>query len=260
MNNGRFMPQSKRAEKEVAELLGIPSTLASETNAQLESINRKFMSWLRDGVVPIVDEDMDDSSLFQQELGLLLLGDDAVEKAEQVRWDQTRDELYGWKEDLAKLQDAVLSAKQVGWKPGTPILQALNIVAQQQAQMAFQESQQMFTQTQDQWVNVAKNAVAMGQPLPPEPQPPQPVPPQPVEFVNPAPLKPALQHMILWLWEDLLMRKGIEVSPELKSYMGIRSTWEHYRLLTVSQQGAMPAEPGADEAPTQQEQAPPMAA
>jgi hypothetical protein len=90
-------PHSRR---ETAKKLGVPMTPFDGTNVQLDDANAKWLEFVREGVIPVVDETLDDHAVFHSEYGRLLKTSDGKERSKKVGWDQVLKKLSGWQQIL----------------------------------------------------------------------------------------------------------------------------------------------------------------
>jgi hypothetical protein len=224
---------------------------------------------------------LDDLDLHHQELGMLLAGDEGVEKAEEAKWDEVLAVISAdssgrveWEVELEKLRLALPTIKKAGWKSGQPIFQqqpqpmmdangqpmldsfgqpvmgsaqSVNLIDQAAMQTYQEQVQQAQMMDQQLAQQGAMQAQAAGQPYLP-PQPTQIPPPEPSGFVNQEPLKADLPSLILWVWVDLCLRVEVDTQEEKRrSYMAMCAVVEAYRLLSIAKTGVQPLEPGAAE-------------
>lgn len=247
---------TRRAQREYFKAIGVKESILDESNVQLDRAERNWMSWLRNKRVPIINPTMDDLDLHHQELGRLLYSDDGVECAERVKWDEVLDGIVEWEVELGKLQAALPGLKQMGWRPGQPVIQqvmdpmtqqptTVSLIDQAAQQAYAQQVEQAAMLDQQNMAMAQQQAVATNTPAAPM-MPTQVPPPEPSEFQNPEPLKAGLQWQVLWVWRDLCLRNGIDTTDEERSaFMAINAVAEAYRLLSAAKTGVMPAEPGA---------------
>jgi hypothetical protein len=278
---GHLQLTTRRAQREYFKAVGVDESVLEETNAQLERASRNYMVWLRTGKTPVPNPTLDDLDLHHQELGMLLAGDEGVEKAEEAKWDEVLAVISAdssgrveWEVELEKLRLALPTIKKAGWKSGQPIFQqqpqpmmdangqpmldsfgqpvmgsaqSVNLIDQAAMQTYQEQVQQAQMMDQQLAQQGAMQAQAAGQPYLP-PQPTQIPPPEPSGFVNQEPLKADLPSLILWVWVDLCLRVEVDTQEEKRrSYMAMCAVVEAYRLLSIAKTGVQPLEPGAAE-------------
>jgi hypothetical protein len=283
VETGHLVLTTKRAQREYFKTVGVAESVLDESNVQLDRAQRNWMEWYRRGKEPQIDVTKDDLDLHHQELGRLLFTDDGVERAIETNWDEIVGVISEWDSaalkpiwevEVEKVLAIIPQLKKVGWKAGQPIfreepqtqldpatgmqlpvidpntgqpvMHTVNLfdsAAQLAHQEAVQSMQAMAQQTQ---MQAESQSMAAGMPAPVQVPPTPPPQPPPSENVNPEPLKPTMQAVIKWVWNDLCMRAGVDTSDEKRqSFMAISAVCEAYRLLSVAKSGVMPLEPGA---------------
>lgn len=227
--------------REAGKIMGAPMSILEKDNLQLDAAGRKGFRFLREGIVPVIDKNIDDHTIHFQEYGRLLLSEEWVELAEKVRWDQLTKALWGWEEDLAKAQLAVMEAKSAGWLPGMPI--------QPYQQMAYQGKLAGYQQGAAQ----LKQAMDQGAAMPPGGVPPPPQPP--AVFPNPNPPPEPLPDLILWVWQGRFIERRIQATPDQLNFAGFHAVYEAHHILSEAEIQAQMA--GQVQAPAPGSSAPP---
>lgn len=92
--------QSPYTRREVMKKLGMPSAVFDVENVQLDDAEAKWLDFLRDGVIPVVDENLDNHAIFFDQYGRLLKTNEGKDRAKQAKWDEINKLTYGWKNML----------------------------------------------------------------------------------------------------------------------------------------------------------------
>lgn len=248
LEKGTFQADTPYKQREVAKILGFSEKLLEEQNVQLEAADRKWMTFLRTGEVPVIDQNLDDHNIHYKEYGRLFLASEGVEYAEKAGWSAVLKVLPAnkWKAIL----DAVIGVQLQAQAQGQGIFDWAVKSADTQNQQAQQQYQMMVNQP-------PMPDPATGE-IPPPPQ--APVPVDPASLLGP--LVPqdmgeppeTLEDLILWVWQSMMAKNPPEPAPDEKArelFLRFRAVFEAHHihaenLKMKAQQGqAQVAAPGS---------------
>lgn len=134
VNMGVVVISTPSARREAAKTLGVNQKIADEENAQISDAESKWYSFKDQGLVPAIDESIDDHWIMFSVYGRFLKSYDGQELATQYGWPQMLPIIYGWEEKLkgAQALHAQITQLNAAAMRGDPSAQ-LNLIVLQQS-------------------------------------------------------------------------------------------------------------------------------
>ncbi len=229
---------SQAAKKKILEYRGLPTDVNEGENRQVALADEQFINFTDRGIVPIVDDALDNAKIRFQVLGTHLLSSQGRALDEQFRWPEVLERISGYETELYKQEEdekAVIEFYGGRRDPKDPA------VAEYYAQQVVTWTKQMAA-----WQKLQEapplEAIVPGAAPPPPTEPPM-KPPPPVFL-------PALrQRRIEAIWQNKLKWNPIQMQPEIipgfQAYLQFRAAVDTYRLNDRDQLLAMapPAQP-----------------
>lgn len=188
--------------KKVLESRGLPSDLNEDSSLQIDRAEQQWTDFIDEGVVPVIDQTLDNSAVRWHVFGLHLQMDEGTDLQKACRWSEFLRLIGGWEDDLASMLDA--EAQQLA-------IYGQRFTSQQETAEPYAQQVLQYQQQKKQWDMDSKTGAALvakgGQPPPPAGDAPMP-PPKPI-------ILPALiQDKISAIWQS-----KIQQNPDLAAFM-----------------------------------------
>lgn len=211
-SDGLYRLDSQAAIKKLLEHRGLPTDVNEDSNKQVDLAERRWVDFVEDGRVPVIDYDLDDPTIHFQVLGKNLLSDKSRNLMDKLGWDQLLRGISGWEVNLEK----ALALHQ----------QALDFyggyIPQEQADEIYAKQILML---QQQAAAPPQLDPATGAPLPP------PEPPPPPKF-----LPPCLEDQIMVIWQGLLQSRGMIPNGDQGKLLQFMAVVRAYKMISEKKQ------------------------
>ncbi len=238
---------SQAAKKKILEYRGLPTDINEGENRQVDLANEQFINFTDSGIIPIVDDTLDNHKIRYQVLGTHLLSAKGRDMDMQFHWPEVLERISGWEDELRIMEAA--DNEVVAFYGGRKNSKDPAVIEYFGTQM------KNWTDQMEAWQKLQepppREAIVPGVP-PPPPMPAPPKPPPPVFL-------PALrQRRIEGLWLQKLKWNPVpmppEVMPGFMAYLSFRAAIDTYRLKDLEQTigvvpPAMPPGQGTASAP-----------
>ena len=218
MADGLYDSTSQAAKKKILEYRGLPTDINEGENRQVDIAKEQWIDFTESGIVPIIDDSVDNHKIRYQVLGTFLISPEGKMLEKRFHWPEVLEIIGGWEEELLRLEaaDAQVVEFYGGRKdPNDPA------------------TQEYFAQQMINWTDAMEAWQKLQEPPPPEailgtpPPPPTPAPQKP----PPPVFLPALrQKRIEQLWVKKLATTELAALRGLSQYLGFRAAVDAYRL------------------------------
>lgn len=190
--DGLYLITDAASRKRLLELRGLPTDVNEDQNLQVQGAEQQWVDYKDQGLVPVIDVDIDDFGIHYRRLATLLLTDEGKELEAAVGWmdPEVIKKLAGWERILDEQEMKDTAARMVYGNEAAldPML----------AQQKFAEANAQFSQASAAYADQSKGAqVAAAPGLAPAMPPPQ--APPPLFF-----LPDAMEDKVYLVWLKLL--------------------------------------------------------
>lgn len=231
--DGLIIPNTIAARKRILELRGLPTDVNDNENRQVDIAKRQWVDFVDEGIIPVIDESIDDFKTRWEVLGTFFLTDEGKRLEQSMGWPEILKKIAGWEVELTHAELADQQAIQFYGSRLLPPQQTAEMYAQ--GTIAYQQASA-----------VPQDPMAAAQGM--APPPPQPPPP-------PVFLPAAKQDRIYALWKQMItmadqktmmgavnplpqtlgssavLPPATEMSQQVDSFLRFRAVVDAYRLL-----------------------------
>lgn len=113
---------SHSALRETGKVLGVPLAVLDQNNKQQDAAQGKCSDYLREGKVPVVDENLDSHPIYFETYGNFLLTEDGQELAKAAGWESVIPVLAGWQQELQQLNAAIAMVEALNAQNAQPAM------------------------------------------------------------------------------------------------------------------------------------------